>query len=441
MNQAIGQFVGMDAEYKDITSNTSDYFTTDHFADQIELIKKASEVAHNKIDYDTAHNEDTLYAIEIVEHFLRKTGRICYGGQAINAHLPAKHKIYDPEYSIPDYDVFTPSPEKDVMYIVKLLKRAGFTEISTREGMHEGTTKVYVDFIPVADITAINPNIFYVLYKRSNVFDGIHYLDANSLRMLMYLELSRPRGEVTRWGKVFERLMIFNEFVPIRICKIYQKRTMLTEEHISIIVEYIIRNKRIFAGADLIDYYDSALKDKHISMNITTKKPILFYSPNSYKDAAELVTRLRDLHPNTHRKFKIETFAVDKTDMIPYFNMIRYGKQIIACIIEYSACHAYITAPSHHHNVKIASLDTLITLYFSLGLLHKRLFNIGSMECMALKLVEISMKAREDYGESDMPFISVKCSGHQTSLPSLIREKVNRITRKRAQNKRKSLRR
>lgn len=439
MNQAIGQFVGMDAEYKNITSSASSYFTADHFADQIELIKKASEVANKKIDYDTAHNEDTLYAIEIVEHFLRKTGRICYGGQAINAHLPAKHKIYDPEYSIPDYDVFTPSPEKDVMYIVKLLKRAGFTEISTREGMHEGTTKVYVDFIPVADITAINPNIFYVLYKRSKVFDGIHYLDANSLRMLMYLELSRPRGEVTRWGKVFERLMIFNEFVPIRTCKMYQKRTMLTEEHISIIVDYIIRNKRIFAGADLIDYYDSALKDKHINMNITTKKPILFYSPNSYKDAAELVTQLRELHPNTYRKFKIETFTVDKTDMIPYFNMIRYGKQIIACIIEYSACHAYITAPSNHHNIKIASLDTLITLYFSLGLLHKRLFNIGSMECMALKLVEISMKAREDYGESDMPFISIKCSGHQTSLPSLIREKVNRITRKREQNKRKSM--
>jgi hypothetical protein len=441
MNQAIGQFVGMDAEYKNITSNASNYFTADHFADQIELIKKASEVAHNKIDYDTAHNEDTLYAVEIVEHFLRKTGRICYGGQAINAHLPAKHKIYNPEYSIPDYDVFTPSPEKDVMYIVKLLKRAGFTEISTREGMHEGTTKVYVDFIPVADITAINPNIFYVLYKRSKVFDGIHYLDANSLRMLMYLELSRPRGEVTRWGKVFERLMIFNEFVPIRTCKMYQKRTMLTEEHISIIVDYIIRNKRIFAGADLIDYYDSALKDKHINMNITTKKPILFYSPNSYKDAAELVIQLRALHPNTYRKFKIETFTVDKTDMIPYFNMIRYGKQIIACIIEYSACHAYITAPSHHHTIKIASLDTLITLYFSLGLLHKRLFNIGSMECMALKLVEISIKTREDYGESDMPFISVKCSGHQTSLPSLIRQKVNRITRKREQNKRKSMKR
>ena len=35
--------------------------------------------------------------------------------------------------------------------------------------------------------------------------------------MLMYLELSRPRGEVGRWPKVFERLSLFNEFVTYGI--------------------------------------------------------------------------------------------------------------------------------------------------------------------------------------------------------------------------------
>jgi len=306
--------------------------------------------------------------------------------------------------------------------------------------MHEGTTKIYVDYVPVADITEIHPKIYETLYKRSAVFDKIHYLDANSLRMLMYLELSRPRGEVTRWSKVFERLMIFNEFVPIRLCKIYQKRTMLTTYHIEMVLRYIMINKRIFAGADLIDFYDQALKDRNVHMNITTKKPILFFSPNSYKDATELVTQFKTLHPKRqHKKFNIQTFTIHRVDMIPYFTMVRYGKQIIVCIIEYSACHAYITVPSHNSTIKIASLDTLISLYFSLGLLHTRLFNIGSMECMALKLVEINMKARDDYGEYLFPFISVKCSGHQTTLPSLIREKLQRITRKRNENKRKTI--
>jgi hypothetical protein len=85
---------------------------------------------------------------------------------------------------------------------------------------------------------------------------------------------------------------------------------------------------------------------------------------------------------------------------------------------------------SDHGVLKIASLDTLISLYFSLGLLHTRLFNIGSMECMAVKLVEISMKSRKQHDSFVFPFVSVRCSGHQSSLPSLIRAKVNRITKK-----------
>jgi hypothetical protein len=124
--------------------------------------------------------------------------------------------------------------------------------------------------------------------------------------------------------------------------------------------------------------------------------------------------------------------------MIPFFTMIKYGKQIIACIIEYSACHSYINADSPYGKIKIASLDTLITLYFSLGLIQKHLFNIGSIECMANKLIEISIKIRNSYGYDKLPFISVKCSGHQTSLPSLIRAKVSRISRKKKNVNRKT---
>ena len=76
-------------EYKPITSvKTSNYFTKDHFKMQIERIKMASEVAQKKMDYYVAHDDNILYAIEIVEQFLRRRPCICYGGQAINEHLP-----------------------------------------------------------------------------------------------------------------------------------------------------------------------------------------------------------------------------------------------------------------------------------------------------------------------------------------------------------------
>jgi len=421
------------------STKTISYFTKDKFKSQIERIKKASELAQKKMDYTTAHSEEILYAIAIVEKFLRKKQRICYGGQAINAHLPKSHKIYDPTYSIPDYDFFTPSPASDITMLVTMLQQAGFREVSTREGMHEGTTKVYVDYVPVADITELHPLMFKIMHKRSVVFNGIHYMDANSLRMLMYLELSRPRGEVTRWGKVFERLMIFNEFIPIPRCTINKKRKSLPYEHFSIILQFILDKNRIFAGADLIELYrDSKHKNANeVQLHIAPKNPIIFYSPYSNKDGIELV---RIINAATSTKCSIQNITIHKSDLIPYVTIIKHGKQIIACIVEYSACHAYHTVPYHDATLRIASLDTLITLYFSLGLLQSRLFNIGSLECMANKLVEISIKTHTHRGQTVFPAISITCDGHQKTLPSLIREKVERITRKKAIEKRRTIR-
>ena len=55
---------------------------------QIEILKNAIEDAQAAMDYESAHDKEVMKAIHVVEDFLRKSGRICYGGQAINAHLP-----------------------------------------------------------------------------------------------------------------------------------------------------------------------------------------------------------------------------------------------------------------------------------------------------------------------------------------------------------------
>jgi hypothetical protein len=227
--------------------------------------------------------------------------------------------------------------------------------------------------------------------------------------------------------------MLFIEFIPFSSCKIYHKNINITHTHVNIMIHFIIDNKRIFAGADLLEFYDIMQTD--VQLDITEKKPILFYSPSSYKDAVEIVSKFRSLHNSKH--FSIQNFSIHNADMIPFFTMIKYDKQIIACIIEYSACQSYINADSPYGKIKIASIDTLITLYFSLGLIQKRLFNIGSIECMANKLIEISIKIR-NMDNYKFPFISVKCSGHQTSLSSLIRAKIIRITQKKKNVNRKT---
>jgi hypothetical protein len=444
----------MESEIEQTRIN-SDFFDKKKFQKQLDIIKQASELAQAKIDYASAHDDNIIRAIDVVEDFLRKKHRLCYGGQAINAHLPAKYKFYDPEFSIPDYDFFTPNQMSDIEILTKDLKKAGFTEISVREGMHEGTIKVYVDYIPVADMTAIDPKLYRILSKREYRYDGISYLDANSLRMLMYLELSRPRGELSRWQKVFERLALFNEFVPVKQCKISREafRGSLTPEETEFTINFIIENKRIFAGADLLEFYDHVLKynKQDTDWIVGSNKPIIFLSPNADADAKKLREEFNYLLDRYNSRggskgklqgrlpymrvptspVTIKSFSSRGVDLIPSTKVLVQGNKSLVFIIDQTACHSYFNVPIDTNKIlRIASMDTLITLYFSIGLFDSKYYDMGSMECLANHLVQISIKARENPEKFGFPFISIKCTGHQTSLPSLIRAKVKRITQK-----------
>lgn len=408
----------MDANPRSLKSK---YFDKASFQKQIDLIKEAASKAEDIIDYEAAHNPETLRAIEVVEDFLKRKHRICYGGQAINAHLPKRYKIYDPKKSVPDYDFFTPDQEADIKLLTEMLRKAGFIEISAREGVHEGTIKIYVNFNPVADITSIDPRLYRLLAKREFRSNGISYLDADTLRMMMYLELSRPLGEVSRWEKVYERLVLINEFIPIRKCKDgLAKSSGLTQEQVENVMRKIIAEKRIFAGGDLIGFYTLSLRNKKrpsAKWLISTHKPIYFYSPDPAKDAADLselgfifkkVSGVGDVMPTSY---------VAMIDSIP-----------AVVIIEETACHAYYTLPLPFTEVlRIASLDTLVTLYFSLALMEAKMEGFGSLHCAAQELVEVSFRARSNPEAFPFPFISLKCSGYQKTMASLIREKVKRI--------------
>jgi hypothetical protein len=440
------------------TSIYSQYFDKQQFHKQIDIIKKASELAQSKIDYASAHNDNILRAIDIVEEFLKNTHRICYGGQAINAHLPEKYKFYDPATTIPDYDFFTPSQKSDINHLVGQLKLAGFKEISIREAMHEGTIKLYVDYVPVADITSIHPSLFKLLSKREYKLDGISYLDANTLRMLMYLELSRPRGEVSRWTKVFERLSLFNEFVSVKACIGYDallkadKATRLSKHQLQHILEFIINNNRIFAGADLLNFYKSNFKNKKskrklsgISWILSPKKPVLFLSSDVDDDVKKLQNELqlimdidknKDISTDTRIRLSIKSVESNNKELVPYIKCIVQNNIPLVFIIDQIGCQSYFNVKLDKIRVmRIATLDVLITLYFSLGISDSKLFNMGSMECLANKLVELSIKTRNKPDNFAFPFISIKCVGHQPTFSSLIRERVKRHTQGKKQLK------
>ena len=421
----------MESEIEELRPR-SDLFDQRRIIEQVDRIKHAALEAQKKMDYESAHDPQVIKSIEVVENFLRKRHRLCYGGQAINAHLPKAYQFYDPEYSVPDYDFFTPSQKSDLLLLVKDLRAAGFVEIYVREGMHEGTFKIYVDYVPVADMTAIDPSLYRILSRREYRMNGISYLDANTLRMMMYLELSRPAGEVSRWGKVYERLVLFNEFAARPPCRIKpMTEHSLSPEQVSFTLSFMVEHQRIFAGADLISFYDHTFRTrtKRSKWVLTTKRPLLFYSPTPQEDAEHLIKGFQQLEDETGRRQKMRIVSYDSkgVEVLPSMKIIVRGKQPLVFIIRQMACHSYVAfSLDRDRSLPIASMDTLITLYFSLGLIRSAYFDMGSMECAANHVVQLSIQARDRAGP--FPFISITCQGHQQSVTSLIRKRIQRLT-------------
>ena len=415
----------------------SPHFDKDKFKDQLERLTELSEEAKKKVDFASAHDVNVLRSIEIVENFLRRRGRLCYGGQAINAHLPKKYKFYDPQYNIPDYDFFTPDQEADIQELGKDLRDAGFFEISDREGMHKGTKKLYVNYIPVADLTSIDPQLYELLSEREYKADGISYMDANTLRMLMYLELSRPKGEVERWSKVYERLLLLNEFAPVKPCRSYEKRVsrhLLSSKEIDSIMDFVIKEQRIFAGADLVGFYKHSFgKTPNAKWLLNAQQPIYFYTPELEADTKHFTYELQH---SSNRRTYITKVEAKGGDLIPKMTIFLRNKTPFLVLMAETACYSYYNVPIKHDKyLRVATIDTLVTLFFGMALLKYKYMSLKATECLAKELVEISYRARNHPDTFPFPFISLLCQGHQKGLPSLIREKVARIKLQRAEEK------
>ena len=59
--------------------------------------------------------------------------------------------------------------------LADIYKNAGYEEVTASAGVHHGTFKVYVNFIPVADITQLTPELFKAVKEEAITVNGILY--------------------------------------------------------------------------------------------------------------------------------------------------------------------------------------------------------------------------------------------------------------------------
>lgn len=413
---------------------------------QLEYLRDTIEEAQDIIHYEQAHNPEILFAIDIIERFLRKKKRVCYGGTAINAILPKKLQFYDTDKDLPDYDFFTPDPDTDVQELVLELKKSGFTEVIQRIGMHKGTFKVLVNFIPIADISTLDPDLYKIVSKRSIVKNGIHYADPDMLRMMMYLELSRPRGQVERWEKVFERLLLLNASFPPKVCKKSLEK-LTGRVHIPIIIrkallDFVLDNNRILMGAEVMALYDWILhrrykKNPSIQWFLHKNGMVVFMSPEAVRDAVLLREELgNDL-------ITMDTLR-GKEELVPERVVLSFKGVPLVMIVQETACHAYNIIPlKEGRKLHIGTLETLLTLYYSLQMFtpsdEQNKYIQFSLLCLTQKLVEMGTAFYKLGEKSPLPVFSIECSGYQKGYATLLREKFSRI--KQEKKKRQTVKR
>jgi hypothetical protein len=182
---------------------------------ELAILRMAVDNAEEKLAKRVVNSEEIKKMIVIVEDFIKVKNLICYGGTAINNILPLEDQFYNKDVEIPDYDFFTPDALSDAKELADLYYKNGYTDVEAKSGQHHGTYKVFVNFIPVADLTQIPKEIYAAIKKESIRVSGILYAPPNFLRMSMYLELSRPAGDISRWEKVLKRLALLNKNYPL----------------------------------------------------------------------------------------------------------------------------------------------------------------------------------------------------------------------------------
>ena len=368
--------------------------------------------------------------IEIVEDFLIKKKLICYGGTAINNILPKEAQFYDKNYEIPDYDFFSHNALDDTKELADIFYKAGYLDVEAKSGVHGGTYKVFVNFIPMADITYIHKDLFQTLQKQAIKVAGIYYTPPDFLRMGMYLELSRPAGDISRWEKVLKRLNLLNEYHPMKVeydCpSIDFQRKMDDNVEQNEEIYYIIRDTFIDLGLVFFGGYASTL-----------------YSKNMPKHAKRFIQKIPDfdvLSEDPQRsativKERLEEAGLKKIsithhkcfgEIIPEHYEIKYGLDILAFIYKPMACHNYNTISVDKREINVATIDTIMSFYLAFLYSNAPYYYKDRILCMAQYLFEVQQKSRLSQKGLLKRFVP-KCIGIQETLESIRAKKSQKF--------------
>jgi len=368
--------------------------------------------------------------LTILENFLKKKKLICYGGTSINAILPQERQFYNYELEIPDYDFFSPNALSDTKELADIFASKGFLEVEAKTGVHHGTFKVFVNFIGIADITDLEPEIFQNLRKEAIKKNGILFCPPNFLRMSMYLELSRPMGDISRWEKVLKRLTLLNYSYPLKeqsCLNIEIQRDMDNNDDerkiFNITRKFLIENDVVFFGSYAVLQYSQYMPPKYKKK--MEKIPDFDVLCNEAEKKAEELKTL--LIKNGIEGCSVLQFSAIGELVSSHFQ-VKVKDDTIVYFYTPTACHSYNTITNEaKEKIKIATIETMMSFYLAFLYTSRPYYDHKRILCMAQYLFEVQQKNRLEQ-KGLLKRFTLDCFGKQETLNDMRTEKANKYT-------------
>jgi hypothetical protein len=394
---------------------------------ELAILRTAVDIAEEQKGQKIANSPEVKRIINIVENFLKTKQLVCYGGTAINSLLPKKDQFYNYNLEMPDYDFYSPDALNNAKELVDIYVKNGFQEVEAKAGQHHGTYKVYVNFIPVADITFMPKGLFNALKSDAVRVAGILYAPVNFLRMDMYKELSRPTGDVSRWEKVLKRLTLLNKHYPLtgkECAKIDFQRQMTNEEYSNKIYDNVkhtfLDQGVIFFGGYALSLY-SQYMPKHLQRKLEKVPDFDVLSEEPLLTAQIVKERLADISVKNVKIIKRPKLG----EVIAPHYEIKVDKDTIAFIYEPIACHSYNIIKDDGYEVKIATVDTMLNFWLAFLYANRPYYDKDRILCMANFLFDVQEKNRLAQ-KGLLKRFSINCVGHLDSLEEMRAHKAEK---------------
>ena len=239
--------------------------------ENIEAIKEAAQYEYKNTNVPTL-KETSAVCKEII-NFIKKKQRVVYGGYAQNLLIMSKNKddVFYKEidgafYNWPDLadiEFYSPTPLQDLIELTEDLYKKKYEHIEASGGQHDGTYKIFVNFLNYCDITYIPTNIFNTMPIIK--VDGIKCTHPHYMMVDAYRIFTDPMTSFWRLDKTIKRFQKIFKHYPIDQSgnnkKIELKKSNETDDFIR---KKIIHNsKLIVVGFYGFDYYVKKSMDKY----------------------------------------------------------------------------------------------------------------------------------------------------------------------------------